>query len=129
MNHQEFFEKLVTALHDFGVHPSFGAELIGFMKKSGNEADFLSVLRTRLMFLAEYGIQATIHKEFEPLERGIYSMHVSGRDFNIRILYGFYDGNPKLLLAFHEKAGHSRTDYSGKVNIAVKRLSEFKGEQ
>lgn len=67
------------------------------------------------------------HKEFELLERVIYSMHISsGRKFNIRILYGFLSNQkPALLMAFYERGGHSNTDYTGKMDTALIRLKEL----
>ena len=73
------------------------------------------------------GIQATVLREFEPLGGGLYSMHLSGQGYNIRILYGFMpNGQPVLLLAFHERAGKAKTDYSSHIPEAQKRFAEYK---
>lgn len=130
MNKKDFILKLAEALAAFIVHHELLQELVGELKQSGNEKAFLSVLLKRLKFLLYRGILATEHEEFEPLSDGIYSLHVSGKGFNIRILYGFLSSHrPALLLAFHERAGHRATDYSGKVTVAAQRLAEIEEEQ
>ena len=126
MNKKEFLEKLILALHTFVLHPALISEIVNELKQSGNEKSFLSILVARLKFLHEEGVQATKHKEFEPISDGIYSFHVTGKGFNIRILYSFLsDQRPALLMAFHERAGHNATDYSGKTPVAVERLKEL----
>lgn len=129
MNKKEFLEKLFLALHTFVLHASLIPELLEELKQSGNEKAFLSVLVARLKFLHSEGVQATVHKEFEPISGGIYSLHAAGRGFNIRILYGFLsDQRPALLMAFHERAGHHATDYSGKIPVALSRLKDLEVE-
>lgn len=61
-------------------------------------------------------------------------MHLSSRGFNARIMYAFLPNHePVLLHAFYEKAGKKRTDYTGKVELALSRLEvmreELKNEQ
>lgn len=126
MNKKDFILRLLEALEPFLVHEDVLGELVGELKQSGNEKAFLAVLAKRLKFLAAYGILSTTHEEFEPISDGIYSMHMSGQGFNIRILYGFLPSRrPALLMAFHERAGHSATDYTGRAKIAADRLAEM----
>ena len=130
MNKKDFLNRLFAALNGFCIHPLLLGEVLEELKKSGQESAFLKVLLARLKFLAENGIYATQHKEFEPLEQGIYSMHLSGNGFNIRILYGFLpDQTPALLLAFYERGGHAATDYTGKCGIAAERLRDLEEER
>ena len=130
MNKKDFLEKLVQALHGIVLHLALIPELLEELKQSGGEKTFLNILTARLSFLRTEGIQATVHKEFEPISDGIYSLHAKGKGFNIRILYGFLsDGRPALLLAFHERAGHNKTDYTGKIPVALARLKELEEEQ
>lgn len=129
MNSKEFLEKLSRALQAFLVHRLLISELMTELRQSGNESSFLRVLLARLKYLIDEGLAATRHKEFEPLEDGIYSMHLTGKGYNIRILYAFCsNGRPALLLAFHERAGHTATDYSGKCKTASKRLKDLEEE-
>jgi len=126
MDRKIFLDNLSRLLERIGIHPDVIVEIVAELKHSGNEAGFVSVLEARLKFLNEHGIQATIHKEFEPIEKGVYSMHIAGKGFNMRVLYAFSDGAPVLLLAFHEISGHKTTDYTGKVSVSLGRLKEFK---
>mgnify|MGYP000887669465 CR=1 FL=1 len=129
MDRKKFLKTLIELLHSFSVHSALLTELLEELKHSGNEVSFITILEARLKFLNEHGIEATVHKEFENIEKGIYSMHLSGNGFNMRILYGFIDGAPALLYAFHERGGHGRTDYTGKVDVALQRLTELKEDR
>ncbi len=129
MNKKEFLVRLAEIMSCFIVHRLLTGELIDALKHSGNEQTFLGTLFSRLKFLDEQRIYATRHKEFEPLADGIYSMHLTGNGFNIRILYGFLpDQRPALLLSFYERGGHRSTDYTGQISIALKRLKELQEE-
>ncbi len=56
-------------------------------------------------------------------------MHLTGKGFNLRILYAFLaNQSPVLLLAFHERAGKRKTDYSGYIPQAAERLRQKKEE-
>lgn len=110
------------------VHPRLFGELLDILAKSGAESVFLKQLIKNLSILSAMGIEATKHKDFEPIEHGLYSMHFDYRDFNIRILYAFRDDEePVLLLAFYERGGKQRTDYSGYIKPACDRLADMKG--
>lgn len=114
---------LRTVLHHFELQN----ELSDLISGSGFEIKFITLLVARLQQLAARGIQATVLQEFEPLSSGLYSMHLSGKGFNLRILYGFMpNGQPALLRAFHERAGKRRTDYSSHIPVAASRLEEMR---
>ena len=117
-------------MSQFKVYDRMIVEIIELLKSSGSETAFLTLLTTRLRFLLERGVLATNHSEFELLGKGVYSMHVVVQKLNIRILYMFSpDKSPVLLHAFHEKAGHKKTDYTGKIELARERFEELKEEQ
>jgi len=78
MNKKDFIKQLADALHSFVLHPLLFPELLEDLKQSGQERDFLRILLACLKYLLEVGVTATRHKEFEPLEQGIYSMHLAG---------------------------------------------------
>ena len=66
-------------------------------------------------------------KEFENIGQGLFSMHLTGAGFNIRVLFAFLSNNqPVLLHAFEEKQGKRRTDYSSHIPPALLRLSQTK---
>ena len=127
MNKQDILNELDRFFYSVLVHPDLIGELTRLIFNSGFEAKFFALLVTRLQQLAVYGVRAIILKEFELLGDGLYSMHLSGKGFNIRILYGFLKNNqPVLLLSFYERAGKSKTDYSSHIPVASERLLEFR---
>ncbi len=129
MKKKEFLEKLLCLLNAFIMHENLIPELIDELSHAGNETKFLSILTTRLKFLLSYGINATVHKEFEPISDGIYSFHLTGQGFNIRILYCFLSNHqPALLMAFHERAGHDATDYTRKIPESIARRKKLEDE-
>ena len=129
MNEREFLRQLAVALSSICIHDRLLIEIREELKRSGQEREFVSILLQRLKFLLAHGVHAVKHPQFEPIAHGIYSMHIELRSCNIRILYGFLSNQqPALLLAFHERAGHRRTDYTGKDTVAVNRLAELERE-
>lgn len=129
MNKKDVMARLLALLNNILSYSGLQNELLPLIAGSGFEAKFLALFVSRLQSLASLGIQATVMREFEPLGGGLYSMHLSGKGFNIRILYGFLpNGQPALLLAFHERAGKYKTDYSTRIPIAQLRLAEMRKE-
>ena len=127
MNRESVLNYLLMYLSSFSYHSQLISELLGIIATSGYEKKFFNLLVARLRYLSVMGIEATKHKEFEPLEEGLYSMHMSGTNFNIRILYAFLpNGEPALLLPFFERAGKKKTDYTPYIEPALSRFSEMK---
>jgi hypothetical protein len=52
-------------------------------------------------------------------------MHIESKNFNIRILYSYFDNGEILLHCFYEKEGKSVTEYSTHVPIAISRRNEM----
>ena len=129
MNKSSVLDYLIDLLSLMSYHLDLPADLVSMISGSGYEAKFFSLFAARLRQLSAYGIQATVMKEFEPLGDGLYSMHLAGKGFNIRILYGFLsNGQPSLLHAFYERAGKNQTDYSSHIPVASARLAEVRKE-
>lgn len=127
MNKSGVLQQLLQYLSQILCYDTFIPELVSLISGSGYEMKFFGLLQARLQVLSAYGIQATVAKEFEPISDGIYSMHLSGRDFNIRILYAFLpNGQPVLLSCFEEKKGKKRTDYTNYTPEAVRRFQKMR---
>ena len=127
MNKKRVLELLSQLIGGYKCYSDVISELCELLAKSGNEAVFISTLITRLKQLSSLGHNAIRLEEFENIGRGIYSMHISGKGYNIRILYGFLANNmPCLLLAFYEREGKKKTDYSQYLEPALMRLSKMK---
>ena len=104
----------------------FLRELIDIIACSGYERRFFTQFVARLNQLRALGASAIELKEFERIDDTIYSMHFSSTTYNIRVLYGFAtSGLPLLLLAFFERGGKSKTDYTAYIPVAHARLEGY----
>lgn len=125
MNKQQLILLLMESFSGIDIHQQCIKELLGLIVKSGREAKFLTLFRIRIIRLLEMRAEAVRDKEFESIGDGLFSMHISGAGFNIRILYSFLpDRRPILLLAFYERGGKKKTDYTTHIPPAVDRLNE-----
>ena len=71
------------------------------------------------------GAQAVQSKEFESIGNGLFSMHLTGSGYNIRVLYSFLQNQqPILLSSFYERGGKRNTDYTKYIEPAKARLEE-----
>lgn len=123
---KKLLNELSTSLCDFKVHNKLIPELLKIISKTGAEDRFFKLLLKRLKFLQEFGQTAQEHhEEFEPLDSEIYSMHLSARDFNIRILYTFLSDETILLLGFFKRSGKKNTDYQSMIPEALRRKHEM----
>lgn len=127
MNKETALQKIQEILGSgrFVIHPDLIKDIMKTIKNSGKESRVFTTLIARLEFLAEHKQEASIHKEFEPIGDGFYSMHIAVSDTNLRIIYAFQDPETVLLLAFFERAGKRKTDYTGKKQIAQQRMKQL----
>lgn len=127
MNREFVFEQLKNILKGILFHDAFLSELLNLVAGSGFEKTVFRLLIARLQLLNTYGIMVTSVKEFENIGNGLFSMHLAGRGFNLRILFSFLpNSQPVLLLAFHEREGKRKTDYSTYLEPALSRLDAKK---
>jgi hypothetical protein len=96
-----------------------------FLKHKGQEKELFRRLAKSSNNITKYKdeVHLAIPKENEILRhlrignsQQVYSFHVQGSRFNLRILGTFYKNNVYMLTAFEEKQGKRRTDYSGNTN-------------
>ena len=129
MNQKEALLRLLEILEtsSFVVHPELMNEIMHLIKQSGKENAFFTLLVTRLKMLNEHRTDAHMlpNRNFEHLDQGIYSMHLQNSQFNIRILYALKQDQTVLLHAFYERLGKNKTDYTGKIELALSRLNEL----
>ena len=107
------------------IHESIIVEVMAILKNSGVERKVFDLLATRLITLLKLREKACDAKEFEILGNGIYSMHIDSGNKNIRILYSFHGSDIYLLHAFFERGGKKNTDYTGRIELAKRRLIEM----
>lgn len=129
MNTNSFLKLLRICLGQLRFSPEILKELCGILVTSGRESKFLVLLAARLRTLDQLGAYATSEPEFESIGGGLFSMHFAASGFNIRILYAFLPNRePVLLLAFYEREGKGKTDYSQKLEPAKERFRLLKEE-
>ncbi len=124
MNKAAVIQMLLRLLGSFQCCSELVDELEEMLAGTGIEERFFTLLVQRLQILSQYGTSAVRIKEFESIGNGLFSMHLTGPGFNIRILYSFLpDRNPVLLHAFYERGGKKVTDYTQSIPVALKRLA------
>ena len=87
-----------------------------------------SVLIKQLNFLKELGTnvcKADSNEIIKNQDRDYYSLHLSGKNFNFRLLMAFDEKDtPKFLVAFYERAGKKKTDYTQYKKVLDSRFEE-----
>ena len=127
MNKRDVFDYLKMLLGGILMHDLFFSEFLNLIAEKGFEERIFTLLTARLKLLTTWGYKVTCVKEFENIGQGLFSMHLTGAGFNIRVLFAFLSNNqPVLLHAFEEKQGKRRTDYSSHIPPALLRLSQTK---
>lgn len=134
MNKREVLDLLIQLLGSIRLAPEFVSELVSLIAKSGYERDVIRILSLRLRFLNQEGKFAVRGKEFEQINASIFSLHMTGKGFNLRILFAFLPNDePVFLYPFFERAGKRKTDYTSKILLAEERfekeMEEYAREQ
>ena len=137
MNRDSILSYLEEYLGTFRCHASLFGDIVDIIARSGYERSFFALLIVQLRILAAQGPNAIKFPGFERLRHAdgeLYSMHLDGRDFNLRILYSFLpDHTPVLLTTFFERAGKRTSDYTPYIPAAKERLDHerrlFENEQ
>ena len=124
MNKKQVFSWLRVLFEPYIIHELMLDELVRIISGSGYESRFYAQLVSRLTLLVTHGITVLQQKEFERLNDSLFSMHISSKGYNIRILFSFFpSGKPVLLLAFYEREGKKKTDYTAYLSPALTRLN------
>ena len=137
MNRDSILAYLGEYLGTFRCHANLFGDIVDIIARSGYERSFFALLIVQLRILAAQGQNAIQFPGFERLKHAegeLYSMHLDGRDFNLRILYSFLpDHTPVLLTTFFERAGKRTSDYTPYIPAAKERLDHerrlFENEQ
>lgn len=137
MNRDSILSYLEEYLGTFRCHTNLFDDIVDIIARSGYERSFFALLVVQLRILAAQGQNAIQFPGFERLKHAggeLYSMHLDGRDFNLRILYSFLpDHTPVLLTTFFERGGKRTSDYTPYIPAAKERLdherSLFDNEQ
>ena len=134
MNTKEALKQLATLLYgyDFIFHPKFIDELRSLLCKElkGKEAKFFKCLTNQLKYVHDFGIlvhQTDGHEQIKGFDGQYYSIHIEGKEFNIRFLVHISNtGTSHFLCAFYERAGNRRNDYTSYTEVIQQRFLEIK---
>lgn len=135
MNKKEALTALAKNLEEylqqgFLFHPSFMKEFKELLHNaSGNEKEIFSLLIKQLNFvkiLKNQVYTADGNEIIKYLEKEYYSLHLLGKNFNLRLLMTFDEkGNPVFLAAFFERAGKKVSDYTQWKKVLANRYREM----
>lgn len=122
MNKREAFLTLANSLEEylqkgFEFHPIFMKEFKDLLDGArGHEREIFSLLIKQLNYVSSLGKQvykADGNEIIKYLNREYYSLHLSGKNFNIRLLMTFDENeDPVFLAAFFERSGKRVSDYT-----------------
>ena len=136
MNKNEVLFKLTQDLEEylkqgFQFHPLFIKEFKELLSKaSGNEKEIFSLLVKQLNYvksLAEQVFKADGNEIIKYLDKEYYSLHLSGKNFNLRLLMTFNeDSVPIFLAAFYERSGKRNSDYTQWKKVLESRYVEMR---
>lgn len=135
MNKKDALRKLAQNLEDylqqgFCFHPLFMKEFKQLLSDaSGNEKEVFALLVKQLNFVKELKnlvYTADGNEIIRYLDREYYSLHLSAKNFNLRLLMTFDgDDTPIFLAAFYERSGKRATDYTKWKPVLANRYAEM----
>lgn len=135
MNKKEVLFKLTQDIEEylelgFQFHPLFMKEFKKLLSDArGNEKEIFSLLIKQLNFvklLTNQVFTADGNEIIKYLNREYYSLHLSGKSFNLRLLMTFNESNvPFFLAAFYERSGKRNSDYTQWKKVLAGRYAEM----
>lgn len=135
MKRKDALLKLAQSLEDylqqgFLFHPLFMKEFKELLSgASGNEKEIFALLVKQLNFVKALKNQvytADGNEIIKYLDREYYSLHLSGKNFNLRLLMTFDGENtPIFLAAFYERSGKRFSDYTQWKKVLANRYAEM----
>ena len=136
MNKKDALLRLAQSLEDylqqgFLFHPHFMKEFKKLLSDTkGNEKEVFALLIKQLNYVKVLKNQvytADGNEIIKYLDREFYSLHLSGKNFNLRLLMTFDDENvPIFLAAFYERSGKRASDYTPWKRVLANRYAEMK---
>ncbi len=135
MNKKEALFRLTQDLEEylelgFRFHSLFMKEFKNLLSDaSGNEKEIFSLLVKQLNFVKSLKNQvftADGNEIIKYLDREYFSLHLSGKNFNLRLLMTFDENNvPIFLAAFYERSGKRNSDYTQWKKVLADRYAEM----
>lgn len=137
MNKKEALKLLIENLekysqNGFKFHELFWEEFQELLLDAkGSEKEIFALLIKQMNFVKSLGrevYKADSNEIIKHQEREYYSLHLKGKNFNLRFLMTFIENNPVFLCAFYERAGKKATNYSTWTPVLETRVKVFLGE-
>lgn len=127
MNRVKVLNALIELQKNIKAHPKVVSEISELIFKSGHEREFFKLFEKRLQQAKTLKHEVTLLNEFEKLSGypNLYSMHLQSKNFNIRILYSYFEKDEILLHCFFEREGKLHTSYDVHAPIAIDRIKEM----
>lgn len=97
MKREEVLSWLCSILGELLYTREFYQELVELIAETGIEGKFFTTFVRQLRMLTLLGAQAVQSKEFESIGNGLFSMHLTGNGYNIRVLYSFLQNQQPIL--------------------------------
>lgn len=113
--------------NDFIFHPKFYEEFTDLVYKTGKEQEIIKQLISRMSSIVEMGNGNYYPNWVEHLKgySDLYSLHITAKQTNFRILFSITNDGKIFLRMFYERAGKKATAYDDNIQIALKRKSGF----
>lgn len=129
MNKSAVMKELCSLLDDVLIHPEVVYEIGQLILGTGNEKQFLRQLAKQLELLRELKSDVIQLPQFEKLKafKGLYSMHLESKKYNIRVLYSYNQQHQIILHCFYEREGKDISGYEVHAPIAMRRKEEMEG--
>lgn len=138
MKKEEIIQMLQECLEEgnqngFVFHKQFLQELGALLKNaSGSEKEIFNLLVRQLGYVRDFNRRVNevdSNEIIKHTKRCYYSLHLQGGRFNIRLIISFMmDNTPVFLVAFYERSGKKKTNYSNYIEILDNRFKEIEGE-
>lgn len=137
MNKRQAFALLRCYLREYGgnfyFHSQFVKDLGDILSQnvSGHEKRLFQLLIKQLEYVKNMGVRVNEADSNEILShtqtgRIYYSLHLTDKVLNIRLLMTFFGENePVFLAAFFERAGKRKSDYSKWIPIMERRRKQM----
>ena len=128
----ELFRENLEKYHDDGFlfHRLFVEELGKLINNSqGNEKKIFELLAKQLVHVKEQRRNVYMvagNEILRHLDKDYYSLHLQGKNFNIRLLMTFDSReNPVFLAAFYERSGKKKSSYNEYKDVIDSRFREL----
>lgn len=132
MNKENKLRELWSLFSRFKYHEAVPEEIYDLVVRTGRAKEFTNLFAKAVRQLEILGQDVIKLKQFEKLKgkgtNNLYSLHIEGKNLNIRILYSYGQNSEILLHCFYEKDDSKKGSYEAHIPIAIKRMKEMEAQ-